>query len=567
MTTMIDFEALSQERKRMQAEGRIPAWYTTQAWQMFKANYLVESEGDVRSRFNTLAYTLSRHLPSPYKTIYYKKFFDDMWEGILSPSSPVLANTGTTRGDIVSCSGQVIGDSVLQFYGSLTETAILSKRAYGTSGYFGKVRPRGSKFANNGKANGQYAVIEDFFTCADKISQGGMRKGSFAAYVDLDSPDFYECLWAMKKKPKGKNFGWVIKDQVIQLLINGDAEMSKRWQDALHVKLLTGKGYLFFPDKANRHRPQMYIDLGLDIVATNLCSEIMLHSSEDLTYSCVLASLNAMHLKKILSGDHVKTALIFLDCVISEYLEKSKGVIGLEKIRAFTEKGRAVGLGYLGFHTYLQAERIPYDSLEAHQLNYQMYKHLHDQSLEGSQWLAKLLGEPEWCKGYGVRNTHRTAQAPNKSTANLMGGVSEAIQADPGMVFTSASAAGELDRIVPEFYKLMLERGQYTKENIASIVSKLGSVQHLDWLTDHEKAVFKNAFEIDPRITLRMAESRQKWLCQGQSLNFYLREESAEETLSYLMSACALSPWILSVYYAYTRSGVVVTDQCVSCAA
>lgn len=566
MSAMIDINALNQEMQDFKSKGWIPEWYTLSGWQIFRAAYWVKAEEAVRGRFETISRVLARHLPFPYNAHYEKKFFYEMWEGRLSPSSPVLSNTGTARGDLVSCSGQFIGDSVKSFYLNLFETAILSKRNYGTSWYGGAIRPRGSKFGESGKANGQYAVIEDFFTCTEKISQGGLRKGAGAANIPLDSPDFYECLWALKKKPKGKNFAWIVSDKVTELLKQGDPEMSQRWKDALHVKILTGKGYLFFVDKANRHRPQMYKDLGLDIVATNLCVEIMLHSSEELTYSCVLASLNAVHWDTIESSDSVQTATVFLDCVISEYLESSKGIEGLEKIHAFTEKGRAIGLGWLGVHTYLQKQMIPYSSLDAQHVNYKMYKHLHDESLKASQWLAELLGEPEWCKGYGVRNTHRTAQAPNKTTASLMG-VSESNVPEPAMVYASASIAGEVDQLPVAFKDFLIAKGQYTPEVIQSIIANLGSVQHLDWMTPHEKAVFRNAFEEDQWIILRRAKQRQKWLCQGQSLNFFISEETREQSLTDLLSACVLEEDILSVYYGYFRSGVVVLDECINCQA
>ena len=566
MGAMIDINALNQEMQDFKSKGWIPEWDTLSGWQIFRAAYWVKAEEAVRGRFETISRVLARHLPFPYNAHYEKKFFYEMWEGRLSPSSPVLSNTGTARGDLVSCSGQLIGDSVKSFYLNLFETAILSKRNYGTSWYGGAIRPRGSKFGESGKANGQYAVVEDFFTCTEKISQGGLRKGAGAANIHLDSPDFYECLWALKKKPKGKNFAWIVSDKVTELLKQGDPEMGQRWKDALHVKILTGKGYLFFVDKANRHRPQMYKDLGLDIVATNLCTEVMLHSSEELTYSCVLASMNAVHWDTIQSTDSVRTATVFLDCVISEYLESSKGIEGLEKIHAFTKKGRAIGLGWLGVHTYLQKQMIPYSSLDAQHVNYKMYKHLHDESLKASQWLAELLGEPEWCKGYGVRNTHRTAQAPNKTTASLMG-VSESNVPEPAMVYASASIAGEVDQLPVAFKDFLIAKGQYTPEVIQSIIANLGSVQHLDWMTPHEKAVFRNAFEEDQWIILRRAKQRQKWLCQGQSLNFFISEETREQSLTDLLSACVLEEDILSVYYGYFRSGVVVLDECINCQA
>lgn len=560
------FEALSAERKALQAAGSLPDWYTTQGWQMFKSKYSVEGEDAVRGRHRTIAKTLARHMIGR-EAEWEERFFDLMWRGVLSPASPALANTGTDRGMPVSCSGQVVGDSVDSFYKGLHETASLSKYGFGTSVDFSSIRPRGSKVSNGGKANGAVPVIEDFFICASKISQGGSRRGSVAAYLDIEHVDWDEAIDGLESTPDGKNYGWVIKDSFVDKLKAGDKEANRRFSRALYVKMVTGKGYLFFVDKANRARPQMYKDLGLEIKASNLCSEVVLHSSDDLSFSCILSSLNLLHWDKIKESSAVFDATVFLDCLVSEFLEKSEGIPGLEKVREFTRRGRAIGLGVMGFSTYLQENRIPYGSLEAQFLNQDIFEHLQKESLRASQWLAQEYGEPEWCKGYGVRNTHRTAVAPTKSTSLLMGGVSESVFPDPGMVFDAGSSVGDLRRIPPAIYELMKERGVYSKETLDDIVEHIGSVQHVDWLTEEEKAVFLTAFEIKQDIILRYASQRQKYICQGQSLNFYVAEDSAETEVSKLLSEAVLDENILGVYYVYSRSGVVVKDECLACQA
>lgn len=564
---MKTFEDISAERKKFQSMGILPDWYTTQAYQMFSRKYQVEGETSLYGRHRTIAKTLARHLPIAFRDEFEEKFFQLMWKGILSPASPALANTGTARGMPVSCSGQVIADSIDGFYSALRETALLSKYAFGTSADFSGIRPRGAAISKGGIANGAKEVIDDFFTATAKVSQGGNRRGSIGAYLNIEHGDFYECLNSLKTESNGKNYGWILHDSFIEKLKSGDEEANKRWKDALHVKLLTGKGYLFFPDKANRQRPQMYKDLGLDIKASNLCAEIMLHSSAEYTYSCILSSVNLVHWDEIKKSDAVFVSTVFLDCLCSEFIETSADVAGLEKVREFTRKGRAVGLGVMGFSTYLQQQRIPYETLEAQFLNHEIFKHLHDESLKASQWLAEILGEPEWCEGYGVRNTHRTALAPTKSTSLLMGGVSESWFPDPGMVFDAGSAAGELRRIVPEIYKLMQERGVYSEATLQDIIEHVGSVQHVDWLDDHEKKVFRTAFEMDQFVLLRYASQRQPHLCQGQSLNFYVPEDGSEELIARLMSKAAMDENILSQYYIYSRSGVVVKDECISCQA
>mgnify|MGYP000937371514 FL=1 len=369
------------------------------------------------------------------------------------------------------------------------------------------------------------------------------------------------------RDPDGKNFGWTVRDSFIEALKNGDPEANRKFTRALYVKLVTGKGYFFFIDKANRHRPQMYKDHGLDIKATNLCTEIMLHSSEEYTYSCILASMNLANWDKIKDSDSVFIATVFLDCLCEDFIRNSKGVPGLEKVREFTIKGRAIGLGAMGFHTYLQSKGIPFASLEAQFLSNEMAKHISEESLRASKWLAEKFGEPEWCKGYGVRNTHRTAYAPTKSTALLMGGVSESWSPDPGMVFDMASAVGELRRIPPVFYEKMKEKGVYNEETIRDIINHIGSVQHVDWLTPEEKQVFMNAYEIEQKIILRHASQRQKYTCQGQSLNFFVAEEGSEDQIAELITMAFLDENILSQYYFYSKSGVVVPDECLSCSA
>jgi len=562
--TIKKFEQLSAERKELQAKGHLPSWYTTQGWQMFKSKYMVAGENALKGRHQTIAKTLARHLKGR-EAEWEEKFFQLMWDGVLSPASPALANTGTNRGMMVSCSGQVVGDGVDEFYTTLRETALLSKHAFGTSADFSAIRARGSLISTGGKANGAVEVIDDFFTAASKISQGGNRRGSIGAYLDIEHGDWDEAIDSLLASPNGKNYGWIVRDSFVEALAKDDPEAQRKFQKALYVKLITGKGYFFFVDKANRHRPQMYKDLGLDIKASNLCTEIMLHSSEDLTYSCILSSLNLLHWDRIKNSDAAFVATVFLDCLCSEFIEKSKDVPGLEKVREFTMKGRAIGLGVMGFHTYLQTKSIPYVGLEAQYLSMEIAEHLQKESLRASQWLAQEYGEPEWCVGYGVRNTHRTAYAPTKSTALLMGGVSESWFPDPGVIFDAGSSVGELRRITPVFYELMKSKGVYNEATILNIIEHLGSVQHLDWLTDEEKLVYLNGFEMDQRILLRHHVQRQRYTCQGQSLNFYVPEGGSEKLIADLMTMVFTHPDCLSQYYIYSRSGVVVKDECVSC--
>lgn len=270
MSDIKTYEELSAERKALQKQGLVPEWYTTAAWQMFNSKYSSAGEAGVRGRMKSIARTLSLFMPSD-KAGWEDKFFNLMWRGWLSPASPVLGNTGNDKGLPISCSGGFLEDSIDGFYTSLHEQAILSKYGFGCSGYFGEIRPRGTRFGVDGLASGVVPVIEDFATMASKVSQGGVRKGSTASYLPIDHGDFHELCDLLASRPDGLNIGWNVSDSFIAKLRIGDVDANERFTKALHTKLTTGKGYFFFPDKANRHRPQMYKDLGLDIKASNLC--------------------------------------------------------------------------------------------------------------------------------------------------------------------------------------------------------------------------------------------------------------------------------------------------------
>jgi ribonucleoside-diphosphate reductase alpha chain len=364
----------------------------------------------------------------------------------------------------------------------------------------------------------------------------------------------------------GKNYGWIVRDSFVQALLAEDEEASRKFQKAVYTKLVTGKGYFFFPDKANRHRPQMYKDLGLDIKASNLCSEIMLHSSEEYTYSCILSSLNLVHWDRIKNSDSAFIAAVFLDCLCSEFIEKSEGQAGLEKVRNFTIKGRATGLGVMGFHTNLQSKMVPYTGMEAQYLSREIAEHLEKESLRASQWLAQEYGEPEWCKGYGKRSTHLMAIAPNTSSALICGGVSQGVEPLVANVYTQNSAGGELERMNPALIEIMKARGVYDAEHVQDVAINKGSVLHVDWLTAEEKLVFKTAYEIDQKVIVRMANARSPYIDQGTSLNLFFDADEDEAYISEVHKEAILSPYIKSLYYMRSMAGVTASKgECLVC--
>lgn len=575
MTSNI-YDQLSKERKKLQASGEMPDWWVTGSWQVFKSKYLWQANTP-REQYQRISDTLAQYVEGHYPDWwegYFGKdytwaqaFFDELWSGRLSGSTPVIANTGTDRGFAVSCSGNRVEDSVHGIYAAKLEVAVLTKNGFGTASYLGDILPRGHKSAKGVVSGGVVEWVKTFVLDTQTVSQGSNRRGAWAAYLPIEHGDFYELCHYLKDAPDGLNVGWIIPNSFIEKLQDGDKDAVDRWKQMIYTKMLTGKGYLAFIDKINDRRPLVYKDLNLEVVAPQLCNEIHLHSSHDLTYTCVLSSINATKFDEVKKRKSVFIALVFLDCVNEDFIRKAKGVPGMEKAVRFAELGRPLGLGAIGFHTALQQNRWAWDSYEAYEFNDELYSLLESESLEASKWLAEVFGEPEWCKGYGVRNTHRTAQAPTKTTAMLMGGISEGANPDPAMTFLQLTPAGEVDRVNPTLLALMKERGVYDKKHMQEITDAQGSVQGVSWLTKEEKEVFKTAFEISQDSILKLAAARQRRLCQGQSMNIYLAGDVPEEEVARITAKAAMDPLILGVYYYYSKAGITASKQevCESC--
>ena len=893
------YKELSEDRKRLQAEGLVPDWYTTGGYQMFKEKYEYETEGkSVKGQFERIAKTAAKHLKgTKYETQAEDKFFELLWKGWLSPSTPVLANMGTNRGMPVSCSGTVVEDSVDGFYSNLREVALLTKYGFGTASDLSHVRPRGSKISVGGKASGVMPVIKEHVQAMRSIAQGTARRGAWACYLDIEHGDFHEVVEHILAEPDDLNIGWTIKQRFIDRLNSKDKEATERFQKAMKAKMVTGKGYFFFVDKANAKRPLMYRDLGLFInnsqlcvapetliltsegyqqissleneevevwngkefsrvtvkktgenqkilrvvtnsgfelectpyhkfyvamrnpssgnrwvvekrahelepgdklikcnfpiiqgsdilenayangffsaegcytpqgkrvylyhekrklrehlgdifgkwtvqdnsnreyahsdalldkffvpmdnytvesrvnwlaglcdgdgtvarcgstqgiqvssnnknfllevqmmlqtlgvaskvvpmheggfrdlplnngtgetgsfyckptfrllfgqtaicklkelgfktyrleltdhqpnrecdhfvkvtevldegrvddtycftepkrgmgvfngILTGQCSEIMLFNDSEHTYTCVLSSMNGAKFPEWKDTDAVFWAIVFLDCVASEFIEKAKNIPGLEKAVRFTEKSRALGLGLCGIHTLFMQNMLPFESFEAHILSQEISASIWEKAQEATKDMAKELGEPEWCNGYGVRNTHLIAIAPTKSTALLIGGISEGINPDPAMSYTQMTSAGEVDRTNPVLLDLMKTKGVYSKKYIQEITDAQGSVQGVSWLTPEEKEVFKTAFEINQKAVLRLASARSRYIDQWQSLNLFFAADEDPAWIAEVHQEAFVDPNILALYYVYTQAGVQASKgECEAC--
>lgn len=557
-------EELSEERKYLQEIGELPDWYTTPGWQLFKEKYVYKGQ-HVKEAYHRIAKAAAFHMPNE-SLEWEQKFFDVMWKGWLAPSTPVMANMGTDRGCPVSCSGGYIDDSIYSFYSSQLEAAMLSKNGFGTSGYLGDIRPRGDKISTGGFASGVVPVLKDFIQLSRDVSQGSNRRGAWAGYLEIDHDDFWEVITYLEKHPDDCNIGWNISDEFIARLDDQDEDAINRYQKTLKIKMITGKGYYFFTDRVNEQNPQCYKDKDFKVLASNLCTEITLMSDLYHTFTCVLSSMNLDMYDEWKYTDAVYISTVFLDCVASEFIRIGSEIKGLKKAVRFTEKSRALGLGTLGFHSYLQKNNIAFESLEANYKNSEIFKHLHDESLRASKWMAEALGEPEWCEGYGVRNSHRTSIAPNLSSALLCGSKSQGIEPTYQNAYVQSSAGGEINRVNPYIIEIMKRENVYNNDTIEDIINNKGSVQHVVWLTEDEKMVFKTAFEIDQSVIIRMADVRQKYICQAQSINLFFDSNEKEEYISHIHQLAFKSKNIKSLYYIRSLAGVqAAKGECVAC--
>lgn len=554
-------ESIREERKQGVADGTIPEWMTSNGYLLFKQKYVLEGE-TVESTFRRIANAAAGHAPdSPTAR---DAFFDLMWKGWLALSTPVLANMGTERGCPVSCSGGYVNDSIYGFYDARLEVAMLTKNGFGTSSYLGAIRGRGEPISVGGVASGVMPVLKGFVQDSSDVSQANTRRGAWAGYLDIDHKDFFEAADYLLNHPDDLNIGWVVSKAFIARLDAGDPDAVLRWQKMMKVRCVTGKGYIFKVDHVNDQNPAMYKELGLKVSASNLCTEITLFSDEDHTFTCVLSSMNASKYDEWKETDAVYWATIFLDCVASEFIRLGRKTRGLERAVRFTERGRALGLGLLGYHTYCQDHMIPFE--ESRDFNEEIFSHLDSESLRASRYLAETLGEPEWCRGYGLRNTHRLAIAPNTSSALFCGGVSQGIEPIPENVYRQTGAAGELQRINPSFLQFARGRGIWSEKLRADIAANNGSVQHLEELDDLEKKVFKTAFEIDQSVIIDLASQRQEYIDQAQSINLFFDADAPEEYIAAVHQKGIQDPYIKSLYYLRSKSGIkAATSECVAC--
>jgi len=512
------------------------------------------------------------------------KFYDYMSRGFYSLSSPVWSNFGKRRGFSISCFGSNIEDNVASLIDAAGEVGMMSKHGGGTSGYFGKVRPRGAAISDNGESSGAVHFMELFDQMTDTISQGSSRRGRFSPYLPVDHGDIHEFLEiGTEGNPiQGMTHGVNIPNYWMEEMLKGDKEKREIWAKILTRRTQLGYPYIFFSDNANDGTVDVYKDKGLRIQNSNLCSEIMLPNNEEWSFVCNLSSMNLERYDEWVDTDAVETMIYFLDAVMSEFItdlevlrdsddtEDYASFKHMEKAYNFAKANRALGLGVLGWHSYLQSKLIPFESVEADQLNAQIFATIKKRAYDASKEMADKFGEPEILEGYGRRNTTLMAVAPTTSSSFILGQVSKSIEPFMSNYFVVDTAKAKKTMINEHLVNLLESKGKYSDAIMEDIRNNDGSVQHLDFLSEREKEVFKTYGEINQYNIIEQASTRQHFIDQGQSLNIMVNPQqiTAEQ-----LNEIHLFAWANGIKSLYYQHGTNAAQQfnldklCINCEA
>jgi ribonucleoside-diphosphate reductase alpha chain len=558
-------------------------WINEESITFLRRGYLSEGEEPLE-RIRTIA-THAENLLGIEG--FADKFVGYMGRGWYSLSSPVWANFGKKRGLPVSCFGSNIGDNIESILYTQAEVGEMSKMGGGTSGYFGNIRHRGAEITDNGHAPGAVHFMNLFESVVDNISQGSTRRGRFSPYLPIEHPDIMEFLEIGTEGAPIQDLthAVTVTDEFMNEMIAGDTEKRAAWAKVIQRRGEIGYPYIMFHDTMNKNTVDVYKDKNAKIYNSNLCSEIALHNSEEESFVCVLSSMNVLHYDEWKDTDAVETMTYFLDAVVSEFLTKiedirddgtiegKRGFFYLEKAYNFAKRQRALGLGVLGWHSFLQSKGLPFDSREAAKMNVEVFKLIKDKSYAASKEMAKKYGEPEYLKGYGRRNVTLNAIAPTTSSAFILGQVSQSIEPIWSNCYVKDVAKMKVTIKNPILQRLLVELGYDTKEVWDSIKKADGSVQHLEFLTDEQKEVFRTFAEINQSTIINQAAIRQDYIDQSQSLNLMIAPDMPTKDVNKLL----IDAWKLGVktlYYqhsmnsaqAFARKRLNLNDlQCVAC--
>jgi ribonucleoside-diphosphate reductase alpha chain len=523
-------------------------WLNKDSRKFLERGYLLDGES-AEQRIKDICVAAEKYLQIKG---FADKFEDYLSRGFYSLSSPIWANFGRKRGLPISCFGSYIPDTMPGILEKVAEVGIMTAQGGGTSAYFGGVRGRGTSISSGGSSTGSVHFMELYNKLMNVVSQGNVRRGSFAAYLPIDHPDIEEFL---KIRSEGNeiqdlSIGVCVSDEWMKKIVDGDKEARRIWGLVVKKRFESGYPYIFFSDNANNQAPQIYKDKKLKINNSNLCSEIFLSNSEDESFVCDLSSMNLEKWEEWKDTDAVQTIIYFLDAVMSEFIEKTKDMQFMQAPRKFAENQRALGLGVLGWHSLLQSQMIAFESMEAKMLNNQIWKSIRDKADSATKELAEIFGEAPI---YGDskdkrRNTTTLAVAPTTSSSFILGQVSPSIEPLNSNYFVKDLAKGKFTYKNPYLKKLLKDKDQDNDEVWKSVLVHGGSVQHLEFLTEEEKNVFKTFGEISQKEIVIQAAQRQKYIDQGQSLNLMIPPNTKPKEVNELM-IFAWEQGIKSLYY------------------
>ena len=543
-------------------------WLNEESEQILNRGYLLKGESPQKA-IERVANAAAKRL---YKPELADAFIEMIENGWMSLSSPIWANMGTERGLPISCFNVYVPDNIESITHKLGEVIMQTKIGGGTSGYFGELRGRGSAVTDNGKSSGAVSFMKLFDTAMDTISQGGVRRGAFAAYLDIDHPDIKEFLKIKDIGSPIQNLftGVCVPDYWMQEMVDGAVEKRQIWAKVLESRQQKGLPYIFFTDNINRNKPQVYKDLNKQIHSSNLCSEIALPSSADESFICCLSSMNLELYDEWKDTEAVKLAIYFLDAVLQEFIAKTEGNYYLQSANNFAKRHRALGLGVMGWHSYLQKNMIGFESLDAKMLTNKIFSEIQEKAVKASQDLAKIYGEPELLKGYGMRNTTVMAVAPTTSSSAILGQTSPGIEPYSSNYYKAGLAKGNFMRKNKYLRKLLQEKGLDNEDTWRNIMLNHGSVQHMPELSQEEKDVFKTFKEISQYEIILQASIRQKYIDQAQSLNINIPSDIPIKDVNKLL----IEAWKLGVKTMYYQRSQSVSKEfvtnlvsCVSCEA
>lgn len=538
-------------------------WLNENSRKFLSNGYLMNGQ-TAEDRIREIAENAERRLG---KSGFADKFYDYMSKGYYSLATPIWANYGQTRGLPISCFGSYVADDMSRILYTHAEVGMMTKYGGGTSAYFGALRPRGAEIKGNGHSSGSVHFMELFDDLINIVSQGTVRRGHCAPYLPVEHGDVEEFLNIGKEGHpiQESTYAVTVGDAWLKAMVDGDQEKRKIWAKVIQRRTEIGYPYILFSDTVNNNTVDVYKDKGMKIYGSNLCSEICLPTSDELSFVCCLSSINLRHYHEWKDTDAVETLTMFLDTVIGEFVErlesfrdsedpqKQSAFYFMQRAHKFAKEHRALGLGVLGWHSFLQENNIAFESAEAAILNNEIFSFIKEKAYKASEDMAKEYGEPEVLKGYGRRNTTLLAIAPTTSSAFILGQVSQGIEPLMSNIFVKDVDKMKVTLRNPILEKLLEEKGQNIANVWSSIRDNDGSVQHLDFLTDHEKKVFRTFSEIEQKTIIEQASDRQKYIDQAQSLNIMIDPAISAKDLNSLY-LYAWEKGIKTLYYQHSMN-------------